>query len=795
MFTNYLKLAFRNLRRHKGYSLINLTGLAIGITCCLLLSLHIKEDLGYEKSYSKHDRIFRVVTTEWSKSHPPLAGEMKKFFPEINATARFAGGQTDVANTESGNKAEIRGFAADSSAIDMFDMKAVAGDPTHALAEPFAVVLTRSSAEKLFGKQNPLGQKLIFGHNEEWVRAVIEDQPANSHLQFDYLLSMPTFYKFVPESMTSSRHWMFGWTYIQFDNKADMQRAEKRTKDFWTTYWQEVTDKKVVADEAAKLRFQPLTAIHLHSDLIQEMGPNGNVIYIYIFIAVEILILLIACINFVNLFTTQALKRLKEVAIRKVLGAHRGQLIIQFLGEAFILTILAGALAILLYESALPFYNNLTGKHITPSEILQPANLVVVFVIVLATGLLSGLFPALFISRFEPASSLKGSKIPGSGANLLRKALVIFQFVAASFLIISTILVYRQMNLFRNHELGFDKDQVMVVKLYGGLREKLHLHPELLKNELLSNPDILAVGKSSNLIGDDLSVESVTPVDADPAKNYPTVRVFRVDDNYLTVMGIRLEEGRNFSREFNDSNSFIMNETAAAALGLNKPLGALVINNSDNNGGMKGKVVGVVKDFHFVSLHNQIEPLVLEYSPGSTQNLLIKIKAGNTEASIAFVRNKIQKIMPDNLFSYGFLDEKIAGLYRKEDNMSKILKVFSALSILISCLGLFGLAAHASQIRTKEIGIRKVIGAGMVNLIQLLSREFLALVMIGNLIAWPLAWWAINSWLQEFTYKVTIGWPVFLVSAILTLCIAVLTISYHCIRTARMNPAKSIRTE
>jgi len=793
MLKNYFRHALRNLFRQKAYSMLNLIGLSLGIFCGLLLTLHVKEELSYDKNFPKHDLIYRMVSTEWSKSSPPLAGEMAKYFPEIKSFARFSNLGNTVLNSVDGKKSECKGYFADSSVVDMFDLKTISGNPVHALAAPGSIVITRSMARRFFGDKDPIGQKLISDNKyDNWVGAVIEDLPSNTHLHFDYLVSMTIVYQHTPPQWLNNRGWMFGWTYVQFRQPGDIKKAEKRMKDFWMKYLEANPNKTEVAADAAIQRFQPLTDIHLKSDLIQEMGPNSSSVYIYIFIAVEILILVIACINFINLFTTQSLKRMKEVAVRKILGAQKIQLVLQFLGEAFILTILAGLVAVLLYQLALPFYNNITGRHITARELLLPGNLLIIAGIVLGTGLLSGLFPALFIAGFAPVPSLKGNKMPKSGVNLLRKGLVTFQFVAASFLIISTFLVYRQMNLFRNKQLGFDKDQVMVVKLYGNLGDKFNAHPDAIKNELLSNPDILAVGRSSNIIGDDLSVESVTPVNTAPGKDYPSVRVFRVDDNYLNTLGIQLKEGRNFSNEMHDSASFIINETAARTLELKHPLDAIVVNNTM---GLKGKVIGIVKDFHFASLHLRIEPLVLEYRPQWTGNMLVKIRAGKTAAATEFLRAKIGKIVPDALFSYGFLDDRIAGLYKKEDNMSTILKLFSVFSILISCLGLFGLAAHASEMRTKEIGIRKVIGASTSSLIQLLSREFLALVLIGNLVAWPLAWWAIHKWLQEFTYKVQIGWQVFLISFVLTLVIAALTIAYHSIKTAGMNPVKSLRAE
>jgi putative ABC transport system permease protein len=767
--------------------------LALGISCGLLLSLHIKEELSYEIDFPKHDRIYRIVTTEWSKSSPPLAGEMMKYFPEIKSAARFSERGTDVVNTEQGKQSEASGYFVDSSSAYVFDFKTVSGDVVAALSEPSAVVLTQSMAKKLFGNSQALNQKLTFGDNEElWVRAVIKDVPENTHLKFDYLVSMPTFYKYLPQDWANSRGWMFGWTYVLFNNKTDIHKAEKKLKDFYLKYHEGLFDtKKELEEDAASARFQPLTDIHLHSDLIQEMGPNSNIIYVYIFIAVEIMILLIACVNFINLFTTQALKRMKEVGIRKILGAKKRQLIFQFIGEAFILTFVAGIIAVIIYQLALPFYNDIAGKHVNFLELLGSSNIFIFIGIIVFVGLISGLFPAIFISGFEPISSLK-AKNPKSPAIILRKSLVVIQFVVSGLLIVSTILIYQQMQLFNTKQLGFDKDQVVVAKLYGKFKQKIITNPDLIKNELLKNPDIIAVGKASNVIGDDLSVESVTPLNPPKNKEYPTVRVMRIDDQYLNALNIKLKEGRNFSREFNDSASFIVNEEAAKMLGLKQPLGAAVVNNTFD---LQGRIVGIIKDFNYTSLHHQVEPLVLQYNPWATGSLFIKIRAGKIPETLSFLKTKIAAISPNTLFSYGFLDEKIAGLYSKENNMSQVLKVFAVLAIIISCLGLFGLVAHAAEIRTKEIGIRKVIGAHIGNIITLLSKDLILLVLIGNIIAWPLAWYGIHKWLQEFTYRINISWTVFALSLLLTLVIALIVLIWQSIKTATINPVKSLRTE
>jgi putative ABC transport system permease protein len=795
MIRNYFKIAIRNLFKQKVYSAFNLLGLALGISCGLLLTLHIKEELSFEKDFPNHDRIYRVVTTEWSKSSPPLAGEMKPYFPDIEHIARFASRWTQVVNSEFNEQGESTGFYADSSAVPVFSLKTVAGDPVRALAERSCIVISRKMAAKYFGKHDPIGRKLTFNNKEELqVKAVIEDLPENTHLKFDYLVSMPTFYKDVPENSTNNKGWMFGWTYVLFRDKTGIAKAEKRLMNFLLKYYGATSEKEIkeVREFAETYRFQPLTDIHLKSNLIQEMGPNSNILYIYIFLAVEVLILLIACVNFINLFTTQALKRAKEVGMRKVLGARKTQVVGQFLGEAFILTILASLVAVFLYEIALPVYNGIAGKQVSGWEIARPENLLIIGLIVLFVGLLSGLFPSLFIARFEPITSLKADKLPKSSASVLRKSLIVVQFVVSAFLIISTILIYQQMNLLRNQQLGFDKEQVLVVKLYGKLKEKSMVNPELFKNELTRNSSILAVGQSSNLIGDDLSVESFVPQNAPAGKEYPAVKVSRVDEDYLTVLKIKLKEGRNFSRQFNDSASFIINEKTAQILDLKDPVGALVENKSMN---LKGKIIGVIRDYNFASLHNQVEPLVLEYRPAWTGNLLVKIKPGNPQETIAFLKNTVEKLAPNTLFNYGFLDERMAALYSKEDNMSTILNAFSGLAIVISCLGLFGVVAHESKIRTKEIGIRKVLGASVGSLVSLLSGDFLKLVLIGIVIASPITWYAMNQWLQGFAYKIDIHWWIFALAGLVILAVAMLTVSLQSIKSSLADPVKSLRNE
>ncbi|HWV72552.1 MAG TPA: ABC transporter permease, partial [Pseudosphingobacterium sp.] len=454
MIKTYIKIAFRNILRYKANSAFNLLGLSLGIVCTLLLTLHIKEELSYDKVFPKHDRLYRMVTTEWAKSAPPLAAELKNFFPEISATTRFVQRGTNVVNTSFDTQSEIDGLYTDSSVVQMFDLKTVSGNPFQALKEPSSVVLSKSMSVRLFGNKNPVGQKLVFEDEEElWVKAVIEDLPKNTHLKFDYLVSMPTFYAFIAKALPGwidNKGWMFGWTYIQLNQPADIEKINARLKDFYLKYLDGLIGKEEALSFAQSARIQPITDIHLKSDLIQEMSPNGNITYIYIFIAVEVLILLIACVNFINLFTVQAIKRLKEIGIRKIVGAEKRQISLQFLIQAFVLTLLSVIIALAIYQIAIPFYNNLTGRAITFHEVLKKENILIILLITCFVGFISGLFPSVFASSFLPIKALKATKDPKTSAIYVRKSLVVFQFVISGLLITCTLLIYQQMQLFKN---------------------------------------------------------------------------------------------------------------------------------------------------------------------------------------------------------------------------------------------------------------------------------------------------------------------------------------------------------
>ena len=790
MYKHYLKVTTRSVLKQKAYNILNVLGLSVGISSGLIIALHIRDELSYEKSFHNYENIYRVHRENWAASSPPLAGEFKEFFPDIDVIGRFAPYGTRVVTTDKNNPGEVTGFYADSTVLKIFGFQVLDGDPDPLTAVNTAVI-TQRMATRYFGNENPIGKILKFDNQKEFpVTAVIEDLPVNTHLKFDFLISMPTFYS-ERENPDQNRGWMMMYTYACF-KPGTLANISGRMSSFIRKYYTGDPDiEQKIATRAWQL--MPLKDIHLHSNMEKEMSPNSSIVYIYVFVAVEILILLVASANFMSLFTTQAIRRVKEVGMRKIMGAKSGQLMAQFLTEVLLLTVFSTLLAIGLYQLALPFYNNLSGKTLEPWQIFEMDSIITIGVILLIVIVISGLYPAFFITRFNAGSFLKESKLPRSMPNLVRSGLVVFQFFVSVALIAAAILVQQQMSLIRNKDLGFDKEQVISVKLYGYLWWRAFSEPDALKSEFLSNPEILAVGRADRIIGERLSVEMVVPKGKDSDNDeLPGVRVLRVDEGYLDVMSIPLADGRNFSTKFNDSTSFIINESAAKALELTSPVSTELTNPGVNR---KGKIVGVVKDYHFASLHSEIEPLVIEFQPGWSDNLLFKIRSKDPRATIDYIKSTIDKLAPNSLFVYQFLDDRVDALYKSEDTMGKVFQFFSVLAIVIACLGLFGMSAYTIESRTKEIGIRKVLGATVVGIVKLVSSGVFRLILIGFTIAVPVTWYVMNKWLNNFAYKIEIEWWVFASTGMAVILIAALAISFHTLKGASTNPVNSLRNE
>ena len=802
MLKNYLITTFRNFFRQKQNSLINLAGLALGIIVSLFIFLYINEEISYEKSYPDHQLIYRLASSQWAKSSPPACEEIIKYLPQIKNGGRLTHfqGNTNIMIFDDRHFPVNNGYLADQGIIDIFSRNVIRGDRDHALERPYTLVLTESLAETLFGKTDPVGKsvKFAFGRTADAqlfeITAVIEDFPKNSHLKIEYLVSMPTFYKYLPEDWTQSRTWMVMYTYLKFKNQEEVKAAQSGLFDFQLNYLPKDNNQEDIIHKSGNyFELHPIAGIHLTSHREQEMGANSDIHYIYIFGGLAFMIILVASANFINIYITQSLKRSKEVGIRKVTGAFKGQLIRQFIFEAYIYTIMAVLIALLLCGLLLPVFNNITNLNFTIKQLLSLDHLYMILILVLIVGILSGGYPAFFISGFKIADAVKINQIPRSSLSLSRKVLIILQFMIAIFMIISTIVIYKQLKYMRNKDLGFDKENIVAVYTYGDFNYKFLSNRSFIYDQLLSHPGILQVGATSNLMGNIQSVEFLLPDGREYDRNIKGVmRFFRSDDKFIPAMNIELVAGRNFNPVSDSSGAFIINETTARALDLDDPVGTMATNITF---GTHGPIVGVMKDFNFASLHQQIEPLVLTYDPERASTLVVKLSGKNTRETLNNIEKTIQEIAPGTLFHYDYIDERLNNLYISEDKMGTIFKIFSVLAILISCMGLYGIAAYTSELRTKEIGIRKAFGASAIRILFMLCRSYLSLIFIALVIAIPLANYFITEWMRGFAFQTDIGWWIFLFSGGLVLITALLAVTTRSIHAANTNPAHSLRFE
>lgn len=803
MFRNYLITAWRNLRKNRLFSFINIAGLALGIACSLLIILHIKEELNYDQGFPGSKRIFRVTMHEkvgqqkhWAAISPLIGDEIKNTIPEVDKSVRFyrpypynlfsARDASGVAKRFE----ERKGFYADSTVISVFDLKFAVGDARTALTEPDAIVMSESMARKYFGDESPLG-KTIQDENGRFpmkVTGVIHDFEFNTHLQFDYLMSMPTVRHSLDTRSMENRYWSAFYTYVVLKPETTVEQIQNKLQNFTYAFYKGDGGSRQEILAGRNFELQPIEDIHLRSKLEKEMYANSDIRYVYIFSIAAIFILLVAAVNFVNTSTALAIKRMKEIGMRKVIGATKAQLIRQFLGEAFLTTILATLIAGLLLNFAMPFYTGLTGREFHLEQFLSPQNAVVAASLVVLISVASGIYPAWFVSKFNVISSIKGSRLNHVSVHGLRKGLIVFQFVVSVFMIFCTIIVYRQMQLFHNKHLGFDKEQVIAVTMYQDMWQ--HFGP--LMNELDKNRNILDRSTTSTLPGERFSFQEMLPLGSQQEQEFPNVRVMWTDHRFLKNLHIGLVTGRNFLPQFPQvqHKEFILNEAAVKAYNLKDPVGKKMIVDIDT-----GEVVGVVKDFNFASLHAFIEPMVIQYNPYRSNYLLIKAAAGTTPELLEDVKKTITSLMPGAAFTYNMLDEKLDRLYDSENKMSQVFKVFAGFTILISCLGLFGLSAFAAQLRTKEIGIRKVLGASSWRLSLMLSFDFVILVLIAIIIALPLAGWTMNYWLQSFAYKTGLNAWIFIVSGLTALFLAFSTVGLQAVKAAVQNPVKSLKND
>src|SRR5688572_5044871 len=800
MLKNYIKIAWRNLIRNKVYSAINILGLAIGISACVLIFLFVRDELTYEEHFDKADRIFRITndinlqgqTDKFALTPFPLANELKRDYPVIENITRVMpiGKQTVWYNEKAFNEENL--FFADSTFFRIFSYPFLHGNPNTALDQPKTIVITDEMAEKYFGSpENAMGKVLQFSKNPHKVTGVFRD-PGHSHFKINALLSVNTFDENLKKQFSGDWFRMSLYTYVLLPDKDKKELFEQNLAHFYNkTIVPWMKENKLEA--SLNYSLQPLPDIHLDNTFTYDISPAGNRSYVFIFGFVAFFILLIACINYMNLSTARSAKRAKEVGLRKVIGAHRSQLIKQFIGESVLLTFLAIMVALALVELFLPYFNSLTEKNFSLSYFGNGSFLVILVFIVAFVGLVGGSYPAFFLSAFKPVDVLKSDKGPRGTNALLRRALVVAQFTISLIMIIGTVVVFSQMQFLKNNDLGFNKEQVLVIDVPNGDTTLVNKLPWI-KQEFLANPQITKVSNAAFVPGE-LSARLLFYAEGGESRKMEekTLSTIFVDYDFLNLMEIKLIDGRNFSPDIktDDSLAYIINETAAKWLGWKNPVGMKM----ESGLGGKGKVIGVVKDFHFASLHNKIEPLAIMLAPKSQGYLLARVDQENLPATINFIENKWKSFDPKHPMEYFFLDENFNKQYRAEEKMLTVFGYFAALTILIACLGLYGLASFTAEQRTKEIGIRKVLGSSVSEIILLLSKDFAWLVCLAIILATPLAWYGMHKWLQNFAYRTEIHWWIFAMAGFTALIIAMLTVSFQAGKAARLNPIKALRAE
>ncbi len=787
MFRHNFKIARRNLVKNKSYSLLNILGLAIGMACSILILLWVQHELSYDRFHTNANYIYRLSCNggdfRTAVSPAGLAGGLQRELPEVTSTVRLTHQYSALFEVDNRKFQEKRVFYADSNFLDMFTFPLVAGNTSTALDRSDGIVITEETARKYFGDEMALGKMIRMNNSLNFtITGVVDNIPSNSHLQFDIILPMSHLGKTDRNLINETWDNFNFYTYIQLSENildADSKRAgllEKISRIY----------KAHESELDISFNLQPLADIHLHSNLQIDVAGHGNVQYVNIFFGVSLLILVVACINFMNLATARSVPRAKEVGLRKVVGARRNQLIGQFLSESLIISFLSLGIAVLIVYMMLPAFNEISGKQLVIT-FLDEKLLLWLITIALITGFLSGSYPALFLSGFKPVNMMK-AKMKFGGSNLFfRNSLVVTQFAVSMLLLVGTIVIYNQLNYIKTKSLGFDKENLLYIPMTGELYSKREaLETALQQNTLTSNYTIIS-DLPARLITGTINVQWKGK-DPDDQTVIPSIDV---DENFIDVFQVQVATGRGFSKAFaTDESNYIINEKAMQIMGMtpDNVIGSqLTFDNSE------GSIIGVVKDFNFKPLQYAIEPLVLRFNR-RFRIVVVRTPANSTENAIAALEKIHHRLNPDYPFAYNFVDKDLENQYRGEQQMGTIFNLFALLAIFISCLGLYGLAAYTAEQRTREIGIRKVLGASTFSLVNFLSRDFLKLVALSLIIATPLSWHFMNQWLQDFAYRTEISWWMFAVAGMATLVLTILTVSYQVVSAALMNPVKSLRS-
>jgi putative ABC transport system permease protein len=805
MLKNYIKVAFRNVVRHKGYTFINILGLATGLICCLLILVYVQDELSYDRYHEKADRIYRIVNAgvirgnqiEMPLVSGPWGPAMVEEFPEVLKAVRIKPPDSRWVLEYREKKFPEKGlYFVDPTFFEVFDVEMISGDPDSALDAPYSMVITDEMAEKFFGDEDPIG-KIIIGDN--WINfnitGIMKKHPPSTHMDYDFLVNFETLNRAMEPvnnqllygNLSTAWQNFRVYTYILLDTNADPKIVEQKMR----TLLEERLG-RVFRTVGVELNpyLQKLTDIHLKSNLEGEIGPTGDESYIYIFSAIAIFLLLIACINFMNLSTARSENRAKEVGIRKVVGADKIQLIKQFLGESMLFTFFASVIAGITVLLLLNPFNAIAEKNIAASSLINVQTVILLAAIVIIVGVASGSYPAFLLSAFKPAEVLRGKTRKGASRSLMRKVLVVVQFSISVFLITGLSVIYSQMEYIKNRPLGYDKENIVAIPLSDPAPRSRY---ESFKTALLSNSNVISVSAASTLPGGLFGIGLLRPVGR-PANENLTVQWMVVDYDFIETFGMELYEGRDFSREFTtDMNAaLLLNEEAVKQFGFDSGLDKRLTPGGQN----VFSVVGSLRNYYFKSLHQKIEPFAMLLGPEQAFSwVFIKTTDESMAGVVEFAEQQWHTINPGHPFEYTFVDTSIAMMYQSEMKLSRLFSIFTGIAIYIACLGLFGLASFTAAQRTKEIGIRKVLGASVSGIAVILSKEYVKWVALANVFAWPPAYYFMHRWLEGFAYHTDLKILLFLASGLLALIIALLTVSFQTFKAATANPVDSLRYE
>jgi putative ABC transport system permease protein len=796
MIKNYFKIAFRNFKKHKVYSLINIAGLAIGMACCLLILIYVSHETGYDKYHQDGDRVYRIaqdIRTDtanrvFAPISPMVCPTLKSDFPQVEQAARVLTAANRLVRRGDVFFYEDLFMWADQELFDVLTIPFIKGYQEEALTRPQTVVLSETMASKYFGHADPLGKTLVINQMEYEVTGIVADPPAATHLKYALIASLETLSDW--DEMTNWYSTMF-YTYLKLRPNVDVEefsRQASRLADKYVGEW--------LSSRGSVYHYflQPISGIHMQSNIRYEIEPPGNPLYVYIFSFVGLFILLIACLNFMNLSTARSANRAKEVGLRKVVGAQKRQLMGQFLGESLLIGFFSFGLAVGVAWLSLPLVNSLTGISLDFRVLLNPTLIIALIIGAALAGLTAGLYPAFVLSAFRPASTLKGIKSYGVKGYTLRNTLVVVQFAISVFLIIGTLMMFKQFDFMKNQHLGFEKEQKLILPLRGGI--DIQENFDTVKDVFSKHPSVSGVAVSSHVPGRGASNFGVSLVGEEDDKNQSMFHIY-FDPDFIPDYGIKMVSGRSFQSDIGTDfmGAFLINEAAVKAFGWTSPEEALGKRFRTGHGGRVNPIIGVTENFHYRGLQSEVEPLVMEFLPWTFRYVTLSIDITNLKDIMSFVETQWETLFPSNPFESFFLDTDFDRQYVSEEQLGRIFSLFSMLGLTIACLGLLGLASFTAESRTREIGIRKVLGASIPEIVVMLSRQYGKWVLISNAIAWPLAYYFLHKWLQKFAYSTRINLPTFLFAGLAVLFIALLTVSYQSVKAAVTNPADSLRYE